>query len=87
MDTSQGSIGATVLFTKTFGRSGKTSATKRTETKKYLLKKLLRNYSLLLRFEHFELTENTARKMSKYRVFSGSYFPVFGPENTWSGTY
>ena len=25
---------------------------------------------------------NTARKVSKYGVFSGPYFPVFGPEIT-----
>ena len=30
----------------------------------------------------FLCNEYTAWKMSKYRVFSGPYFPVFGPEKT-----
>ena len=28
------------------------------------------------------LKTNTVWKMSKYGVFSGTYFPVFGPEKT-----
>ena len=29
-----------------------------------------------------EIIVNTAWKVSKYRVSSGTYFPVFGPEKT-----
>ena len=43
---------------------------------------LLIIYSLLLAFILFWLiySPNTAWKVSKYGVFSGLYFPVFGPE-------
>ena len=43
---------------------------------------LLIIYSLLLAFILFWLiySPNTAWKVPKYEVFSGPYFPVFGPE-------
>ena len=37
---------------------------------------------LLSPYSPIFLTKTTARKVSKYEVFSGSYFSTFGPEKT-----